>query len=124
MRTRIDTVPSMTTARTGTIQDGKLDVWLLGAAPDEPLDVEDELVAAVRRASELRNGLAVTSEQVCAQLPDPYPRFWPVSDLEWDLRSIAQVLRHLADHGRLFRCGMWSDRTGKPPMQHWSPPPN
>lgn len=102
-------------------EGGRVHIWHMAVGLDEH-EFEDRLITAVSRASELRNDLAVTSEQVRAQLPDPFPQFWSIPDLEWDVRSIGQTLRHLANRGRLLRCGMWSVGPGEPSVQHWAPP--
>ena len=96
-------------------KDGKVPIWHMGVGLSQD-EFDHKLIATVGRACEVHHDLAVTSKQVSAQLPDPSP------DLEWDLQSIGQMLRRLADRGLMLRCGMYSNGSGSPTVQHWWAP--
>jgi hypothetical protein len=100
-----------------------VDIWILEATEDlGRKEIDELLVSAVAAASALRDPHAVTTVDVNAQLPEPYPDHWPVAGSTWDLRSIGQRLSTLADQGRILRCGVRADFPGGPAVQHWWAP--
>jgi len=100
--------------------DKLVDVWIMAAFE---VDVVDMLLGAVSKACDVRAPRSVTTEHVAAQLPSPYPEYWPDPEAVWDLRSVAQRLRGLADRGLILRVGMRPEAPGTPAVQHWWAPP-
>jgi hypothetical protein len=100
--------------------DNLVDVWIMSAFGR---DAEGTLIDALRMACDARAPRSVTTEHVAAQLPSPYPEYWPDPEAIWDLRSVAQRLRALADRGLILRVGMRPEAPGTPVVQHWWAPP-